>query len=65
MTRLHVNLQVENLDESIRFYRRLFGVDPDVRKPDYAKWQLDDPRVNFAIGTGGGTCRASVDLRPC
>jgi catechol 2,3-dioxygenase-like lactoylglutathione lyase family enzyme len=49
MKRLHVHISVESLDDSIGFYSTLFGVDPDVREADYAKWMLDDPRVNFAI----------------
>ncbi|GGF33872.1 glyoxalase [Aliidongia dinghuensis] len=54
MKRLHVHLGVENLDSSIRFYTALFAAEPTVRKPDYAKWLLDDPRVNFAISAGHG-----------
>jgi catechol 2,3-dioxygenase-like lactoylglutathione lyase family enzyme len=54
MKRLHVHLGVENLDRSIRFYAALFAAEPTVRKPDYAKWLLDDPRVNFAISAGRG-----------
>lgn len=49
MKRLHVHVAVENLDRSIGFYSALFGADPAVVKDDYAKWMLDDPRVNFAI----------------
>ncbi len=49
MKRLHVHIAVENIDESIRFYSRLFAADPTVRKDDYAKWLLDDPRMNLAI----------------
>jgi catechol 2,3-dioxygenase-like lactoylglutathione lyase family enzyme len=49
MKRLHVHVSVRDLSASIRFYRTLFGVDPVVTQPDYAKWMLDDPRVNFAI----------------
>src|SRR4051794_22834210 len=51
MKRFHVHVSVPDLDASIGFYSRLFGVTPSVRKPDYAKWMLDDPRVNFAIST--------------
>lgn len=51
MKRLHVHVSVKNLPESIRFYSGLFGEAPSVEKPDYAKWMLDDPRVNFAIST--------------
>ncbi len=51
MKRLHLHVAVEDLDTSIGFYARLFGARPGVVKPDYAKWMLDDPRVNFAIST--------------
>jgi catechol 2,3-dioxygenase-like lactoylglutathione lyase family enzyme len=50
MKRFHV--RVDDLDSSVRFYSTLFGADPAVLKPDYAKWMLDDPRVNFAITAG-------------
>lgn len=49
MKRLHVHVSVADLDESVRFYSNLFAAEPSVRKGDYAKWMLDDPRVNFAI----------------
>ena len=49
MKRFHVHVNVADLDASIGFYSTLFGTAPSVRKPDYAKWMLDDPRVNFAI----------------
>lgn len=49
MKRLHVHVAVEDLSRSIGFYSTLFGAAPSVVKPDYAKWMLDDPRVNFAI----------------
>ncbi|WP_129790887.1 ArsI/CadI family heavy metal resistance metalloenzyme [Sphingosinicella sp. CPCC 101087] len=52
MKRLHVHLAVGDLDRSIHFYSTLFAAEPTVRKPDYAKWMLDDPRVNFAISAG-------------
>ena len=52
MKRMHVHVGVEDLDTSIRFYSTLFGADPTVTKGDYAKWMLDDPRVNFAISAG-------------
>ncbi len=55
MKRFHVHLSVTNLEDSIGFYSTLFGTAPSVRKPDYAKWMLDDPRVNFAISQRGGT----------
>jgi catechol-2,3-dioxygenase len=54
MKRLHVHVSVEDLHESVRFYSRLFATDPTVLKSDYAKWMLDDPRVNFAISARGG-----------
>src|SRR5579862_1085480 len=49
MKRLHVHVGVKDLSASIRFYRELFGAEPVVTKDDYAKWMLEDPRVNFAI----------------
>jgi catechol 2,3-dioxygenase-like lactoylglutathione lyase family enzyme len=51
MKRIHIHVGVEKLDESIRFYSALFGAQPVKIKADYAKWMLDDPRVNFAIST--------------
>jgi len=51
MKRLHVHVSVSDLAASIRFYQTLFGAEPAVMKPDYAKWMLEDPRVNFAIST--------------
>jgi hypothetical protein len=54
MKRLHVHVSVDDLAGSIRFYSTLFAAEPSVVKPDYAKWMLDDPRVNFAISSGGG-----------
>lgn len=53
MNRFHVHLNVIDLDASIRFYTQLFASDPSVVKPDYAKWMLDDPRINFAISNIG------------
>jgi catechol 2,3-dioxygenase-like lactoylglutathione lyase family enzyme len=53
MKRLHIHLAVENLPQSIGFYSALFAAQPAVVKTDYAKWMLDDPRVNFAISTRG------------
>ena len=52
MKRLHAHVGVSDLDASIRFYTALFAAEPTVVKPDYAKWMLDDPRVNFAISAG-------------
>lgn len=54
MKRLHVNLEVADLDESIAFYSQLFGEEPGFVQCDYARWMLDDPRVNFAIAARGG-----------
>jgi catechol 2,3-dioxygenase-like lactoylglutathione lyase family enzyme len=51
MKRIHIHVGVEKLDESIRFYSAIFGAQPVKTKADYAKWMLDDPRVNFAIST--------------
>jgi catechol 2,3-dioxygenase-like lactoylglutathione lyase family enzyme len=51
--RLHVHVAVESIEESVRFYSVLFAGEPTVRKPDYAKWMLEDPRVNFAISARG------------
>jgi catechol 2,3-dioxygenase-like lactoylglutathione lyase family enzyme len=53
MKRLHVHVAVHDLQQSIRFYSALFAAQPAVTKVDYAKWMLDDPRVNFAISTRG------------
>lgn len=52
MKRFHVHVRVKDLNESIGFYNALFAVEPAVIKDDYAKWMLEDPRVNFAISTG-------------
>ncbi len=52
MKRLHVHVSVDDLAQSIRFYSALFAAEPTVVKDDYAKWMLDDPRVNFAISNG-------------
>jgi catechol 2,3-dioxygenase-like lactoylglutathione lyase family enzyme len=53
MKRFHVHVAVANLDESVRFYSKVFGAEPSVRKPDYAKWMVEDPRLNFAISSRG------------
>ena len=53
MKRLHVHVAVDDLQHSIGFYSALFAAQPSVTKTDYAKWMLDDPRVNFAISTRG------------
>lgn len=53
MKRFHVHVSVRDLAESVRFYSSLFGAPPSVEKGDYAKWMLDDPRINFAISKRG------------
>ena len=53
MKRFHVHVAVDDIAASTRFYSALFGLSPTVMKDDYAKWQLDDPRVNFAISQRG------------
>ena len=62
MKRFHVHVGVENLDRSVAFYSGLFGAEPSVAKADYAKWMLDDPRVNFAISTKEGVTRGIEHL---
>jgi catechol 2,3-dioxygenase-like lactoylglutathione lyase family enzyme len=54
MKRFHVHMRVSDLTRSIGFYTALFGQPPTVQKTDYAKWMLEDPRLNFAISTGEG-----------
>ena len=53
MKRMHVHVTVKDIQQSIGFYSALFAAQPAVAKADYAKWMLDDPRVNFAISTRG------------
>jgi len=53
MKRFHVHVAVDNLQDNIRFYSSVFGAPPSVVKEDYAKWMLDDPRLNFAISSRG------------
>jgi hypothetical protein len=53
MKRLHIHIAVDNLEQNIRFYTALFQNQPSVLEVDYAKWLLDDPRVNFAISSRG------------
>ena len=55
MKRFHVHLHVDDLQQSIGFYSKLFAAEPARRENDYAKWMLEDPPVNFAISTRGGT----------
>lgn len=59
MKRFHAHLAVHDLEQSIRFYKAMFDAGPTVLRDDYAKWQLQDPRVTFAISTRGA--RTGVD----
>lgn len=59
MKRFHVHVAVHDIAQSIRFYSALFATQPSVTKDDYAKWMLDDPRVNFAISKRGA--KAGLD----
>ena len=54
MKRFHVHAHVENLAQSVAFYSKLFGTEPTRVESDYAKWMLEDPRINFAISSRGG-----------
>jgi catechol 2,3-dioxygenase-like lactoylglutathione lyase family enzyme len=54
MKRFHVHVHVADLAQSVDFYSKLFAAEPARREADYAKWMLDDPRINFAISTRGG-----------
>ena len=60
MKRFHVHVSVSDLAASVRFYSTLFGAEPTVLKPDYAKWMVEDPRLNFAISQRG-RATAGVD----
>ena len=65
MKRFHVHVSVENLSESIRFYSALFNQIPTIEKPDYAKWMMEDPRINFAIskrGAGAGVDHLGIQV---
>lgn len=59
MKRMHINVGVENIGDSIKFYNALFGAEPVKAKTDYAKWMLEDPRINFAISSR--TTKTGVD----
>jgi lactoylglutathione lyase len=59
MKRFHVHAHVQDLARSITFYSRMFGAEPTRVESDYAKWMLDDPRINFAISNRGGV--AGID----
>lgn len=62
MKRFHVHVGVTDLDQSIGFYSSLFAAEPTVVRTDYAKWMLDDPRVNFAISSGNHAGRGIEHL---
>ncbi len=62
MKRFHVHVGVADLDASIAFYSGLFGVEPSVSRADYAKWMLDDPRINFAISQRCGAAKGVEHL---
>jgi catechol 2,3-dioxygenase-like lactoylglutathione lyase family enzyme len=59
MKRFHVHVSVDDLEANVRFYSAVFGAPPTVQKPDYAKWMMEDPRINFAISQRGA--RVGVD----
>src|SRR4051794_29218323 len=59
MKRFHVHVSVEDLEANVRFYSTVFGMSPTLLKSDYAKWMVDDPRINFAISKRG--LRAGID----
>ena len=59
MKRFHISISVTDLKLSTEFYNTLFGVEPTILKDNYAKWMLEDPRINFSIDVG--TKRAGVD----
>ena len=69
MKRFHVHLHVNDLDKNIGFYSALFNQPPTRTEGDYAKWMLDDPRINFAISQRGaaatGTSTARRDMGCC
>ena len=55
MSRLHIHIAVDDIERNIRFYSAMFGAEPTLIKDDYAKWDLADPAVNFAISTRART----------
>lgn len=59
MKRMHLHVSVDGIQKSLAFYSQLFGAKPTVSEPDYAKWMLDDPLVNFAISQRGA--KAGLD----
>ena len=58
MSRIHIGIGVADIGRSTRFYSDLFGAEPTVRRADYSKWLLDDPKVNFSISSFGDSCQA-------
>ena len=60
MKRIHIGIKVDDIERSVAFYSRLFGAEPTLRRDDYAKWMLDDPRVNFSIDTHGDETAGSA-----
>jgi len=60
MKRMHIHVGVTDIEQSVRFYSTLFAAEPAVLQADYAKWMLDDPRVNFAISSDGHA-RTGID----
>lgn len=64
MKRLHMSLNVTNLNESIQFYSTLFGTEPTTLRADYAKWMLEDPRVNFVLeeSSAPGATHAGIQV---
>ncbi len=61
MKRFHLHLHVKSIDESVAFYSKLFAAEPTKVEADYAKWMLEDPRVNFAISTRGAAQNSQID----
>jgi len=59
MKRMHLHVAVDDIQQSVQFYSALFGASPTVEKPDYAKWMLESPHVNFAISSRGA--KAGLD----
>lgn len=53
MKRMHVGIKVDDIGEAVGFYNKLFGQPPTLERDDYAKWMLDDPRVNFSVDLHG------------
>src|SRR4026207_1432331 len=65
MKRFHVHFSVEDIEANVQFYSTVFGAPPAALKPDYAKWMLEDPPINFAISTrgpGSGTAHLGVQV---